>query len=218
MTGGYPATICFLGSRIIHDVLPVGHHRRAVHQMHEPAVQPGEARRVHGARRKMTTAAAEFAEQPSPLLRQRFAGPPLRQPIGIGGRLHRDDRAGHLDVLGAAEFGTFETVGSGCRRLEPHGIVGARHRVALDAEGGHEKTVHDILRRDHEAYDLADRNMNFVDFALAAGVLDFPHPLLADDEYLDIGRRRFIEPDVVVGAETKSTRKATSVAVVQPIS
>ena len=64
---------------------------------------------------------------------------------------------------------------------EPHRLVLAGQHVALDAEGRDEEVVDDVLRR-HDQFDRrVDRDVQGVDLALAAGVLDLPHPLLGDD-------------------------------------
>ena len=53
--------------------------------------------------------------------------------------------------------------------------------VVLDAKRRHEETVNDILRRHHQPDLFVDRNMQRIDLALTARVLDLPHPLLPDD-------------------------------------
>src|SRR5438552_14850192 len=46
--------------------------------------------------------------------------------------------------------------------------------------------------------------MQRVDLALPAGVLNFPHPLVADDIEFEIGSgRRLVEPDIHAGAPHK---------------
>ena len=127
--------------------------------------------------------------------------------MGIGGRLHDKDAADHLCVPGAAQLGTFDAVFAGLGRLEPNRLVSARHDVVLDPERRDEEAVDDILRGQHEAHRLADRNVQGVDFALAAGVLDFPHPLLADDENLEVSRRRLVQPDVNLRAPHEEPEK-----------
>ena len=65
-----------------------------------------------------------------------------------------------------------------------------------------------VLRGKDEAHILADRHMQFVDLALAAGMLDLPHPLLADDIEFEIRcRGRFVQPDVDLGAPGKQHEK-----------
>src|SRR5262249_3472925 len=64
--------------------------------------------------------------------------------------------------------------------------------VLFDAEIWKEKTVNDVLRRQGELHNATDRNVEFVNFTIAFRVLDFPHPLLADDvDFEGVGRWAF---------------------------
>ena len=70
----------------------------------------------------------------------------------------------------------------------------------LDAERRNGKVVDHVLRRHHQLDRPPDRQMQGVDLALAAGMLDFPHPLLADDVDLQGVGRRLEQPDVEIRA------------------
>src|ERR1700732_3899395 len=61
-----------------------------------------------------------------------------------------------------------------------HGVT-AGQDVLLDAEGGHVKTMDRVLRRHDHFHVAAHRNVQFIDLALAFGVLQLPHPLLGHD-------------------------------------
>ena len=66
----------------------------------------------------------------------------------------------------------------------------------------------DVLRRQHQPHGLADRHVQRIDLALAAGMLDLPHPLLADDIDFEVAGRRLVEPDIDAGAPDEEPRKA----------
>src|SRR5208283_4223767 len=110
---------------------------------------------------------------------------------------HHRYPADHSRVLRPAVLGTEQVVGARLGGVEPEGCITAREHVLLDAEGGHEKAVDHVLRG-HDHFDVAaDGHMEFVDFALASLVLEFPHPLLRDG--VDLGsilrRGAFMEED-----------------------
>ncbi len=85
----------------------------------------------------------------------------------------------------------------GLRRLEPGRREPAGHDVALETERGHEEAVDDVLGGHREADRLAHGHVQLVHLAVAVGVLDLPHPLLAGDVDLDRvgGRPRDAEED-----------------------
>src|SRR6185437_16086979 len=70
------------------------------------------------------------------------------------------------------------------------------------------KAVDHILRGHDQPDHLADRDMQLVDLALAAGVLDLPHPLLADDVDFLAGCRRLVEPEIGAGAPDEEDEEA----------
>ena len=96
-------------------------------------------------------------------------------------RLHDDDLADHAGVVGAAVLRAEQVIGARPRRLEPDGGVAAGQDVHVDAEVRHEKAVDHVLGGQQQLERPADRDVQFVDLALPFGVLDLPHPLLADD-------------------------------------
>ena len=80
------------------------------------------------------------------------------------------------------------------RRLEPLLRVAARHHVLLGAEGRHVEIVDHVLGGHQETHRATHRHVEFVQLALALGVLDVPHPLLADDvdlQRIGVGRWDF---------------------------
>ncbi len=62
---------------------------------------------------------------------------------------------------------------------EPHGVVMARHHIVLDAQRGDEEAVDHVFGRQRDLHWPAYGNVQFVDLALAARILELPHPLLA---------------------------------------
>ncbi len=78
------------------------------------------------------------------------------------------------------------------RRLKPFHCEPPRHDILLDAKRGNIKTVDHILGRKRKFHRATDRQMQFVDFAIAFLMLDFPHPLFANDiDFKRIRRRNF---------------------------
>jgi hypothetical protein len=51
----------------------------------------------------------------------------------------------------------------------------------LDSEGRHVEIMNDILRGEGEDNVAVDRDVELINFALASGMLDLPHPLFAND-------------------------------------
>src|SRR6202162_4721121 len=86
---------------------------------------------------------------------------------------------------GAAVLRAKEMIPAGPRGLEPGDRVAPGHDVFLHAERGHEEVVDHVLGGHREAHGAPDRHVQLVDLALPVGMLDLPHPLLADDGDLD---------------------------------
>ena len=103
------------------------------------------------------------------------------KPRGVVRRLHDGDPSAHDGVVCAAILRTEEMVAAGFRGTEPHGVVMAGDDVHFHAKRRNEKVVDDVLTGEHELDVAADGNVQFVDFSAAVGLLNFPHPLLADD-------------------------------------
>ena len=84
-------------------------------------------------------------------------------------------------MLCAAIFSAEQMIGAWLGGSKPcHGVT-AGQDVLLDAEGGHIKTMDRVLRRHDHLHVAAYRNVQFIDLALAFGVLQLPHPLLGHD-------------------------------------
>ena len=92
-----------------------------------------------------------------------------------------------MGVQRAAEFGAEKRKTAGRGRPEPHRLERAGDDIVLQPEGRDEEAVDDVLRSQDKAHSLADRHMQRIDLPLSAGVLNFPHPLLADDIEFEIG-------------------------------
>src|SRR5207302_523219 len=91
-------------------------------------------------------------------------------PFFVVGGGHDDDAAAHEGVGGATVFGAeemkFAELGGG----EPLLGVAAGEDVLLDAKGGDEEGVNDILGGHLQFDGLAERDVKFIDFLAAAGV------------------------------------------------
>src|SRR6267142_352158 len=110
-------------------------------------------------------------------------------------------------MTGTAVLSAEKMVLAGSCRLKPHGSVLAGNAVLFDPKCGDVKTVNHVLRRVGNLHRPADRHMKLIDFAAAVRMLDFPHPLLADD--IDVlgalRRNRFVQ--VQVGAPDEHDHK-----------
>src|SRR6266851_2905637 len=84
-------------------------------------------------------------------------------------------------MLGTAIFGAEQVIRARLGGAKPcHGVT-AGQDVLLDAESGHIETMDRVLRRHNHLHVAAYRNVQFIDLALAFGVLQLPHPLLSHD-------------------------------------
>src|SRR5262245_55996373 len=94
-----------------------------------------------------------------------------------------------------AIFGAEEMISPAFGRLEPgHPVTTlAWQHVGLNAERGHEETVDYVLARHRQLDAAPDRHVQFVDLALAARVLEAPHPLLGRDINLHRLFRRAVD-------------------------
>src|SRR5437667_11068908 len=81
----------------------------------------------------------------------------------------------------AAILGTEQMICAGSGRAEPHGRITAGDHVHFDAECGHVEAVNHILRGHDQLSVASYGNVEFIDLALAFGVLQLPHPLLGHD-------------------------------------
>src|SRR5580704_6630894 len=96
----------------------------------------------------------------------------------------------------AAILRTEKLVAARLSGTEPHGVVVARHNVHLYAESRNEKVVDNVFAGHHELDVAANWNVKFVDLPVAIGLLNFPHPLLADDVDVQGILRRMAEIDI----------------------
>ena len=104
-----------------------------------------------------------------------------REPGGVVRPAHHRHAADHRRMVGAAILRAEQAVGSGLGGAEPERLISARQNVVLDPEGRDRKIVDHILGCHQQLNCAIDRNMQLVDLVLTARMLDFPHPLLADD-------------------------------------
>src|SRR5262249_10931590 len=84
--------------------------------------------------------------------------------------------------------------------LKPFGRVVAGDHIPFYAEGGKEETVNDILGGEIQFDSPAEWDVEFIDFAVAFGVLSLPHPLFADDiNFEGVGWRSLLV-EIKIGA------------------
>ena len=118
--------------------------------------------------------------------------PPAGEPRLVIRRLHRDNLADHLRVIGSTILSTEQVIFARAGRLEPFRHKTSGHDILLDAKRWNEKIMDHILRRQDQLHRPADRDVQLIDFAHPAFVIDLPHPLLADDVNLQrVFRRTF---------------------------
>src|SRR2546430_13810761 len=88
-------------------------------------------------------------------------------------------------------------VGSGTSGTEPCSGVAAGNHVLLDTESGDIETVDNVLRSQNHLDVASNGHVQFVNFAMAFFVLEFPHPLFC--HHVDPGssarRRALLEKD-----------------------
>jgi hypothetical protein len=95
----------------------------------------------------------------------------------------------------------------GLGRFEPLGNILARKNISLNPKRGH-KEIMDRVFRSHDEFDLAaDRDVEFIDFALPGSVLDLPHPLLANYIDLDEAFRRLRLLKVKLGSPKEKAHR-----------
>ena len=106
-------------------------------------------------------------------------------------------------MVHAAVLSTEQVISSGLRSFKPEGRVTSGDDVGFRAKRRYEEVMNHVFRR-HDQLDFAtNRHVQLVDLTLAGGVLQFPHPLLADDVNLNriLGRFVLIEIDACAPAK-----------------
>ena len=94
-------------------------------------------------------------------------------------------------MIGAAVLGTENLVATRFGGVEPKLRVTPRQQVLLDAQGRKVKAVNHVLGDHVQPHRAPNRHVQGIDLALAAGMLEFPHPLLGHHLNLHgIHRRR----------------------------
>ncbi len=154
--------------------------RATVGQGDPAAVEPREARRLHGGIRLVAAGAAVGLVEGAAGGELALLRPGMGQPVLIVAGVHEGDLAAHHRVVGAAIFGAVEVVGPDPVGLEPHlgvavGQGGDLHPHRRQVEG-----VDHVLADDPQLDRLADGQVQVVDLGLAGGMLELPHPLAAD--------------------------------------
>src|SRR6185503_18725754 len=91
------------------------------------------------------------------------------------------DHAAHSRVVQPAVFRASQRKASHLRRGEPELRITPGKDVLFDAESRDVEAVNHILRGHRQPHRLTQRDVQGVDFALAGGMLYFPHPLLRHD-------------------------------------
>src|SRR5580704_11343189 len=106
-----------------------------------------------------------------------FAG----KPRGVVRRILNGNPTAHYGVVGAAILRAKEMILANFGGPEPQRVVTPGYNVHFRAEGGHVEIVDDIFAAHDELDVPIDRNMQLINFLAAVGLLQSPHPLLADD-------------------------------------
>jgi len=109
------------------------------------------------------------------------------EPRGVVRRLHDGDPTAHHGVVRAAILRAKEMIAASFGGAKPHGVVVARDDVHFDAESGDVEIVNDVFAGEDELDVAADGNVKLIDFTAAIGLLNLPHPLLADDVEVEGG-------------------------------
>src|SRR5262249_33432772 len=151
--------------------------------LHVRSVKAPKRWRTGTQSRAVAVDAIVFDEQFGPRLdRLRVIEP--AEPLLIVALLHDDNAADHFGMIGPAVFCAEQMVCTGTCRPEPERPVFAWNRVLLDAQRRNKKAVDDILRGQSNLDCGIPRHMKLVDFASAFGMLNFPHPLFANDVHI----------------------------------
>jgi len=88
-------------------------------------------------------------------------------------------------MVRAAVFGAKQVIHARLGGFEPEGVVAIGQDVHLHPERGYVEAMDDVFGDHFEHDGASERHVQLVDFAAALGMLDFPHPLLADDGKFD---------------------------------
>ena len=147
----------------------------------------------------VAAAAPQAAEQIGAFGRKRPVRGLEPEPLLVGCRLHDDDLTTHLGVVGAAELRAEQMIGAGLVGLEPQGRVAARQDVLLDPQCRKVEAVDHVLGDHGELDRPVRRDVQLIDLALAAGMLEFPHPLLGKDVHLEGAGGRIVLVEVQLG-------------------
>ena len=114
----------------------------------------------------------------------------LGEPGLEGGRFKDDKLALHPAMADAAKLGASQIVDAGFVGLEPERGRLTGQQVLLDAKLGQIQRMDHVLAGEDHPHRLAGGHGEPIDLALAAGMLELPHPLQADAiDLTRIGRR-----------------------------
>ncbi len=191
MTGLNPLTIFGAGiENGFANVIFVGGHGASVFQLHGLAENSLQVRTAALRVGAMAGDATEFGENFFAGHGERAGCAAAHPGFELCG-FHDHDGANHAGMLRAAVLRAEQVVGPGSGRVEPGDCVTAGKYVLLHAERGDEEAVDRILRSHDELHVSADWDVQFVDFALALGVFQLPHPLFGYDIHFGrVTRRR----------------------------
>src|SRR5437667_10015125 len=144
----------------------------------------------------MTAAAAAIVEKPLASQHDGFGRFSRFQPVFVRLRLHYYHPPHHLGMLCAAVLRTKNMIFARARRLEPDAGISPGHDILFYSKSWNQKTVDDVLRCHRHCDGAIDRHVQLIDFALALGVLKFPHPLFTDHLHLNRVRRSSFESKI----------------------
>ena len=106
----------------------------------------------------------------------------VAEPFREVGRAHDVDGPFHGGVKSAAILIAEKAIGADLGGLKPFLGVAAGNYVHLHAEGGDGEIVDDVFGGHHQADGNVHGDVQLIDFARPFGMLEVPHPLLADDK------------------------------------
>ena len=104
--------------------------------------------------------------------------------------LHDHDFTNHGRMLGAAILGAKQVIGSRLCRFKPNRVVAIGKHVVLYPESRNKEAMDDVLGDHRNLHRPPRGHVKRIDFTLAAGIFELPHPLLAYAvEFQGIGGR-----------------------------
>ena len=163
------------------DVTFVGSHGGTIGEQHLGAINAIERGAAAGAVGYMAGGAGQLREELLARGNRTDVSALVGEPGGVFGGIHHGHPATHHRVIRAAILRAEKVVLADLGGPEPHGVVASRNDVHFHAECGHVKVVDDVLAAQDQLDVAIDGDVQLVDLFAPGGLLQLPHPLLADD-------------------------------------